>query len=270
MDTVFIDNEVWVRIGVFVAVLAAMLGWQAARPLRRASRPWVRRWFANLGLVAVDAVVVRLLFPVAAVGTALIAAENGWGLFNAVDVPAWLAIGISLIVLDAAIYLQHVAVHKIPVLWRLHRVHHTDVDFDATTALRFHPIEIALSMVYKMALVAALGAPAAAVILFEVILNGMALFNHGNVSLPTRLDAILRRLLVTPDMHRVHHSVHRDETDSNYGFNLSLWDRVFGTYRAQPRDGHLGMRIGNEAFRAPEETSLWRLILQPFRRSQPS
>ncbi len=270
MDALFIDNEAGSRLGVFAAVLAAMLTWQFARPLRPASRPWARRWLANLGLVAVDALVVRLLFPVAAVGAALIAAENGWGLFSAVDAPVWLAIVVSVVVLDAAIYLQHVVFHKVPVLWRLHRVHHTDVDFDATTALRFHPIEIGLSMVFKMVLVVALGAPAAAVILFEVILNAMALFNHGNVSLPPRLDTRLRRVLVTPDMHRVHHSVYRDETDSNFGFNLSIWDRLFGTYRVEPRDGHLGMRIGTDVFRAPEETSLWRLIVQPFRRPQPS
>lgn len=223
-----------------------------------------RRWVANLGLVAVDTGILRLVFPLAAVGAALTANARGWGLFNTIEAPPWLAVAITLIALDLAIYAQHVAFHKIPLLWRLHRVHHTDTALDATTGLRFHPIEIIASMLFKIALVFALGAPALAVVAFEVLLNALAMFNHANVYLPPRVDRALRRLIVTPDMHRVHHSIHRDETDSNYGFNLSIWDRLFGTYRAQPRDGHEAMALGIDAFRAPTDGALIRLLIQPF------
>lgn len=266
METVILSHEWALRLAAFAAVLAAMLAWEARRP-RRASGHGRRlqRWRTNLGLVAVDALVVRLGFPLAAVGAAVLAQERGWGLLNALDVPRWLAVAVALVILDLAIYAQHVAFHKVPVLWRLHRVHHCDVELDATTGLRFHPIEIALSMAFKIALVIALGAPAVAVIVFEVGLNALAMFNHANVRLPERIDRVLRRLVVTPDMHRVHHSIHRDETDSNYGFNLSVWDRLFGTYRAEPRDGHETMTLGLDTFRTPADGRLGRLLLQPFR-----
>jgi sterol desaturase/sphingolipid hydroxylase (fatty acid hydroxylase superfamily) len=265
MDTFVVNNEAWIRGGVFFSFLAIMLVWQAYEPFRAEVLPRARRWLANMGLVVVDALVLRLLFPILAVGAAITAQQQNWGVFNVLDVPLWLALIVSIVVLDAAIYFQHVVFHKVPVLWRLHRVHHSDVDFDVTTALRFHPIEIALSMAYKMALVIAIGVPPAAVIVFEVILNAMALFNHGNVRLPAPVDALLRRIIVTPDMHRVHHSVREPETNSNYGFNFSIWDKMFGTYRSQPRDGHEGMTIGLDAYRDPDETSLIRLITQPFR-----
>ncbi|MBL8260188.1 MAG: sterol desaturase family protein, partial [Candidatus Competibacteraceae bacterium] len=190
--------------------------------------------------------------------------SRGWGALRWLDAPFWLAFGLSLPLLDLVIYAQHVAFHKIPALWRLHQMHHTDLDFDVTTALRFHPLEIALSMLIKLAAVIALGAPAAAVMLFEVILNAAAMFNHGNARLPLALDRALRQIIVTPDMHRVHHSVHRDETDSNFGFNLSWWDRLFGTYRDQPRDGHAGMTIGLHYFRDWRAIRLHGLLLQPL------
>jgi sterol desaturase/sphingolipid hydroxylase (fatty acid hydroxylase superfamily) len=265
MESFVLSHDMALRFASFAAVLAAMTAWEAWRPRRaRAGYGRLKRWSANLGLVALDALLVRLIFPLAAVGAAVLAEARGWGLFNTVELPAWLAIAITLLILDLTIYGQHVAFHKVPLLWRLHRVHHSDVDLDATTGLRFHPIEIALSMALKIALVIALGAPALAVILFEVGLNAFAMFNHANVHLPERLDRVLRRLIVTPDMHRVHHSIHRDETDSNYGFNLSLWDRIFGTYRAQPRDGHEGMTIGLDVFRSASEGTLRRLLIQPF------
>ena len=260
-----VSNEMALRLAAFAAVLAAMMAWERFRPRRLRSacdRP--QRWRANFGLVAIDAIAVRLIFPAAAVGAAALAEARGWGLLNALEVPAWLAFAIALVILDLAIYAQHVAFHKVPLLWRLHRVHHSDVDLDVTTGLRFHPVEIVLSMAFKMALVLALGAPVAAVIVFEVVLNATAMFNHANVHLPRRLDRAARRLIVTPDMHRVHHSIHRDETDSNYGFNLSVWDRLFETYRAQPRDGHQAMRIGLEVFRDPGDGSLRRLLTQPL------
>ena len=220
----------------------------------------------NLGLVALNTMLLRLLFPAAAVGMAAFAAEQGWGLLNYSAPPLWLALIVSVIVLDFVIWLQHVMVHAIPVLWRVHRVHHADPDYDLTTGARFHPIEIVLSMLIKFAAIIVLGPPAVAVILFEVLLNATAMFNHGNVRLPTRVDRILRWLVVTPDMHRVHHSVEDDETNSNFGFNLPWWDRLFGTYRDQPRAGHVRMTIGIHGYRHPRDvTWLPGLLALPFR-----
>lgn len=241
-----LDHEPLIRVGCFLGVLLPMALWEWRCPRRVLRLPRRRRWPFNLGLVVLNSLVVRWLLPVLAVGAAWHAEANGWGLFNALGVPFWLACVMSLLLLDLAIYGQHVAFHKLPLLWRLHRLHHADQDFDVTTALRFHPLEILLSMLFKLALVVTLGVPAVAVLLFEVLLNATAMFNHGNVRLSLAVDRWLRRMLVTPDMHRVHHSVYRDETDSNFGFNLPWWDRLFGTYRAQPRDGHEAMRIGLE------------------------
>ena len=257
-------NEPMIRLACFFAVLLAMMLWEWRKPRRALSLPRARRWPANLGIIVVDSVVLRLVFPVLAVGAAELAAARGWGLFHGLNAPFWLALPASLLILDLAIYTQHVVFHKVAVLWRLHRMHHTDLDFDVTTALRFHPLEIVLSMLIKLVLVTLLGVPAVAVMLFEVILNATAMFNHGNVGLPRRLDRALRWILVTPDMHRVHHSIRPEETDSNFGFNLPWWDRLFGTYRDQPRDGHTGMRIGLEYFRDRRAIGLDALLLQPF------
>ncbi|HSF65007.1 MAG TPA: sterol desaturase family protein, partial [Paracoccaceae bacterium] len=225
------------RLGVFLAVLAVMAAWELAAPLRRAEVPRVIRWSNNIGLVALDTAIVRLVFPLAAVGVAAWAQGAGFGLLQWLALPGWLAVPLAMVALDLGIWAQHVLFHKVPWLWRLHRVHHADTHFDVTTGVRFHPIEILVSMAIKMALVAALGAPVLAVLLFEIMLSAGALFTHANLSLPARMDAALRRVIVTPDMHRIHHSVRRVETDSNYGFNLSVWDRLFGTYRAVPQDG---------------------------------
>ncbi|MEH6876494.1 MAG: sterol desaturase family protein [Candidatus Competibacter sp.] len=257
-------NEPIIRLACFFAVLLAMMLWERRKPRRALSLPRARRWPANLGIIVVDSIVLRLVFPVLAVGAAELAAARGWGLFHGLNAPFWLALPASLLILDLAIYTQHVVFHKVAVLWRLHRVHHTDLDFDVTTALRFHPLEIVLSMLIKLVLVTLLGVPAVAVMLFEVILNATAMFNHGNVGLPRRLDRVLRWILVTPDMHRIHHSIRPEETDSNFGFNLPWWDRLFGTYRDQPRDGHTGMRIGLEYFRDRRAIGLYALLLQPF------
>ena len=212
-----------------------------------------------------NTVLLRLLFPAAAVGMAAFAAEQGWGLLNYFQVSLWLAVPLAVVALDFVIWLQHVMVHAVPVLWRLHRVHHADLDYDLTTGARFHPIEIIFSMLIKFATIVVLGPPVVAVILFEVILNGMAMFNHGNVRLPARLDGVLRWLVVTPDMHRVHHSVEDDEANSNFGFNLSCWDRLFGTYRDQPRGGHEGMTIGIRTFRDPRRCArLPGMLAMPF------
>jgi sterol desaturase/sphingolipid hydroxylase (fatty acid hydroxylase superfamily) len=260
-----LQNEPVIRLAAFLAILGAMAIWEIAAPRRRREFPRFLRWSNNLGLVVLDAALVRLLFPVVAVGLAVMAAENGWGLFNIVDVPGWVAVLVSLLVLDLAIYLQHVMFHAVPALWRLHRMHHADLEFDVTTGLRFHPVEILLSMAIKLAVVMALGPPAVAVLVFEVLLNGSAMFNHSNVRLPERVDALLRLVIVTPDMHRVHHSILPSETNSNFGFNVPWWDRLLGTYRAQPRAGHEGMTIGIEQFRTRRDLWLDRMLVQPLR-----
>jgi sterol desaturase/sphingolipid hydroxylase (fatty acid hydroxylase superfamily) len=220
---------------------------------------------SNLGILVADVLAVRLLLPTAAAGVALVAAERGFGLFHVIGLPFWLAAPIGFLALDLVIYGQHVMFHHVPWLWRLHRMHHADLDIDVTTGVRFHPVEILLSLVIKIATVALLGIPAAAVVCFEVVLNATSMFNHANASLPRWLDRVARLMLVTPDMHRVHHSILRQETDSNFGFNLPWWDRLFGTYRAEPRAGHDGMTIGLPVFRDPGELRLDRLLTQPFR-----
>lgn len=265
MDEVLLTHEPLIRLGFFVGVLALMAGWELLAPRRPQAIGRVLRWPNNLGIVVVDTLLLRLVFPTAAVGFALFVEERGWGLFNAVAMPGWLALVASVLILDFAIYLQHVLFHAVPALWRLHRMHHTDLEFDVTTGLRFHPVEILISMGIKLAVVAALGPPAAAVLIFEVLLNATSMFNHGNVRIPTGLDRVLRCFVVTPDMHRVHHSVLPHETNSNFGFNLPWWDRLLGTYRAQPGAGHEGMTIGIGLFREPRELRLDRLLLQPFR-----
>ncbi|MBK5962650.1 fatty acid hydroxylase [Thiocystis minor] len=240
--------------------------WELRAPRRALSVSKLRRWSANLGLVVLNTLLLRLAFPVAAVGLAATATSHGWGLLNQIALPAGVELVLALVALDLAIWAQHVFFHAVPALWRLHRVHHADLDYDLTTGARFHPIEILLSMLIKFAAILVLGPSVVAVILFEVILNGMAMFNHGNVGLTERLDRPLRWLLVTPDMHRVHHSVAADEANSNFGFNLSLWDRLFGTYRDQPRGGHRSMTIGIEDLRDPRRVcGLPGMLLLPFR-----
>jgi sterol desaturase/sphingolipid hydroxylase (fatty acid hydroxylase superfamily) len=259
-------QEAGVRLTFFLAVFAAMAVWELLAPRRPLSVSKAVRWTNNIGLVVLNTVLLRLLFPAAAVGMATFAAAHGWGLFNYVELPYWLAVTISVIVMDFMIWLQHVMVHAIPVFWRLHRVHHADPDYDLTTGTRFHPIEIILSMLIKFATIAVLGPPVLAVIVFEVLLNATAMFNHGNVRLPARVDRLLRWLVVTPDMHRVHHSVEDDETNSNFGFNLPWWDRLLGTYRDQPRGGHTGMTIGIRGYDQARDVSwLPGLLVLPFR-----
>lgn len=257
-------QEPWVRLGVFMTVFLAMAAWELLAPRRRPTLYKPYRWINNLGIVVLDTIAVRVLFPTAAVGSALLAAQAGWGLFNVLPIQAGWAIVISVVLLDLAIWAQHVAFHAVPVLWRLHRMHHADVDFDVTTGLRFHPLEIVLSMLIKIAIVIAFGIPPIAVLIFELLLNASSLFNHGNVRLPRALDSVLRWLIVTPDMHRVHHSWDMAETNTNFGFNLSLWDRLFRTYRHDAKDGQEKMTIGLHEFRAAGDQRLDRLLLQPF------
>jgi sterol desaturase/sphingolipid hydroxylase (fatty acid hydroxylase superfamily) len=249
----------------FLTVFAGVSLWETLAPRRDRALDRGRRWSANLGLLLVDIGVLRILAPGTAIGTAYAAHANGWGLASALELPPWVVVLASVALLDLVIYFQHVAFHAVPTLWRLHRVHHADIDFDVTTGIRFHPAEILISTFLKCAAIAAIGAPAAAVIAFEVLLNAASLFNHANASLPVWLERPLRWLLVTPDMHRVHHSIEYDESSSNFGFSLSWWDRLFGTYRAQPRLEHARMAIGVDAFRQPGDERLDQLLIQPLR-----
>jgi len=259
-------HEPFIRLGVFAAVFVAMALWELAAPRRRQGVSRSLRWPNNIGLVVIDTGFVRILFPTAAVCLALVGEARGFGLLNLVALSYWAMVIVAVVLLDLTIYLQHVLFHAVPALWRMHRVHHADLDIDVTTGVRFHPFEIAVSMLIKLGAVAALGAPAVSVLAFEVLLNATSMFNHGNVRIPPRLDAVLRWILVTPDMHRVHHSLDPNETNSNFGFNLPWWDRLFGTYRPQPAAGHEAMTIGIEQFRDPRELVIDRLLLQPFRK----
>ena len=259
-------NETAIRLGFFVGMLALIGAWEIVAPRRALTLSKAQRWPGNLGLVALNTVLLRLIFPLAGAGMAAFCAENGWGILNHFQVPAILTVPLAVIALDFVIWLQHVMVHAVPLFWRLHRVHHADPDYDVTTGARFHPLEIVLSMLIKFAAIVVLGPPVVAVVIFEVLLNATAMFNHGNIGLPARLDRILRWVVVTPDMHRVHHSIEDDETNSNFGFNLPWWDRLFGTYRDQPRAGQIGMTIGIRDHGDPREVSrLDGMLLLPFR-----
>jgi sterol desaturase/sphingolipid hydroxylase (fatty acid hydroxylase superfamily) len=257
--------DMHIRLIAFLAVFVVMAAAEILWPRRTQLLAKSRRWPHNIGIAFLNILLVRFCLPITLVGFAVVVSENRWGLLSMTDFPVIVKIALSLVLLDLVIYGQHVAFHNIPILWRLHRVHHADTEIDVTTALRFHPIEIMVSMGIKFAAVAAIGAPAEAVLLFEIILNACAMFNHGNIRLPSGMDNILRRILVTPDMHRVHHSAIKCETNSNYGFNISLWDRLFGTYRAQPEHGHEGMMIGLREFRESGEAKINKLLTQPFR-----
>ena len=259
------EYEPLIRLAAFLGVFGAVAVWEARFPRRRRALNRLARWPHNLGLLAVDIITLRLLAPGAAIAVAFAGEARGWGLLNALAMPGWSAALLAVVLLDLAIYFQHVMFHAVPTLWRLHRVHHADLDFDVTTGIRFHPLEILISTAIKCAAVAAIGAPVVAVVIFEVLLNATAMFNHANASVAQPFERWLRWLVVTPDMHRVHHSLRYEESSSNFGFNLPWWDRIFGTYRAQPKAGHEAMTIGVDAFRAPKELRLDRLLVQPFR-----
>jgi len=262
-----VDNEKTIRPAVFIGMLVIMGLWEVLIPMRERTLTRLLRWSNNLGLVVLNTAVLRFIFPAAAVGVAAYVEANNWGLMNYYDIPFVYAVVVCVIAQDFIIYLQHVLVHAVPALWRLHRVHHADPDFDMTTGLRFHPFEIILSMLIKFAAIVVLGAPVLAVIIFELLLNAGAMFNHGNIRLPKALDTLLRWIIVTPDMHRVHHSVEDDEANSNFGFCLTWWDRLFGTYIDQPRHGHTDMQIGIHHYNDPKQVSwLHGMLTLPFRR----
>jgi sterol desaturase/sphingolipid hydroxylase (fatty acid hydroxylase superfamily) len=263
VEQILPNHEVLFRLGAFVVVLVLMLLWEALNPRRQPLLGWSRR-LNNLALVGLDVLLVRLLLPIATVTVAEISVARGWGLFNIIDTGFWISFILSLLLMDLVIYGQHVITHHIPILWRIHRVHHTDLDFDVTTALRFHPFEIILSMLLKFFFIALFGAPVVAVIVFEIILNISSMFNHSNIQIPASIDRLLRWFIVTPDMHRVHHSVIKVETNSNYGFNIPWWDYIFRTYRPQPSAGQIKMRIGLNEFQGDKVVFLHWLLLQPF------
>lgn len=258
------ETNTLIRAGAFVGVFVILSAAEVFTPRRRLTTSKSRRWFANLIIVALNPMAIALVYPVLPVGVALLAAEQGWGLLNQWTLPDWIEVIIAVVVLDFTVYAQHVMHHAIPALWRLQMMHHADLDIDMTTGLRFHPIEIIISMAIKLSAVAALGAPPLAVLIFEVALNTTSMFNHSNIRVPEKVDRALRWILVTPDMHRVHHSVIIRETNSNFGFNLPWWDRLLGTYKAQPAKGHMDMLIGLSQFRDPQKLSLPRLLILPF------
>ena len=260
-----VENEINIRLGFFFGVFIVMALWEIVAPRRQLLIPKAMRWGNNIALVFLNSVILRLLFPAAAVGMAAFVEHHSWGIFNYFDVPIMITVIASVIIMDGIVYLQHVMVHAVPVLWRLHRVHHADPDFDVTTGARFHPLEIILSMLIKFSVIITLGPPIIAVIIFEVLLSTTAMFNHSNVHLNLTLDKYLRLLVVTPDMHRVHHSIHADETNSNFGFNLPWWDRLFGTYKDQPEAGHEKMIIGIHEYNQPNQvTWLHKMLWLPF------
>ncbi len=260
-----LEHEPLIRLLAFAGVLVLMAILELVIPRRPVTIPRLQRWPGNLGIQVLNALMLRLVFPGVAVGFALAYQAQGSGLLNAWNGPGWLAFALALLLLDLSIYVQHLLAHKVPLLWRLHRMHHSDMHLDATSALRFHPLEILFSMLWKAVVLWLLGAPPEAVLAFEVLLNGMAMFNHANIAIPEKADRWLRWLLVTPDMHRIHHSVQWEETNSNFGFNLSIWDRLANTYRADPVGGQLGMTLGLPQFRQPDDSRLDRLLLQPLR-----
>ena len=260
-------NEGKLRLGFFFGILIVMAIWEVISPRRELSIDKSTRWLSNLGIVVLNTIVLRLLFPAAAVGVALYASKKGYGLFNTIELPFTLVIILSVLLMDMLIYWQHRIFHSVPLFWRIHRMHHADQDIDVTTGSRFHPVEIVLSMLIKFAAVLLLGIPIVAIIIFEIVLNLTAMFNHSNVNLPLSLDKVIRKLIVTPDMHRVHHSVIAKETNSNFGFNLSIWDKLFGSYIAQPSEGHLAMTIGLNEYRDSRVSQrIDEMLLIPFKK----
>ncbi len=264
-----LDHEWFVRLTAFTLTLTAMVIWERVAPRRMAVMPRLRRWKNNLALFFIDVATARIIFPAAVVGFAIFAEARGIGVLPMLELPFWIAIAASVVLLDFTIYLQHLVFHALPLFWRLHQVHHADIDFDVTTGVRFHPLEILLSIGIKFLIIVTLGPPVVAVLIFEALLNVTAMFNHSNIALPNRLDKVLRALIVTPDMHRIHHSIERIETDSNFGFCFSVWDRLMGTYREAPALGHAAMVIGVPEFRDPEQVvTLKGMLTIPFRKNK--
>ncbi|MCB0343379.1 MAG: sterol desaturase family protein [Bdellovibrionales bacterium] len=253
------------RLYISVGTLVIIILWELISPKRKLTQLRRQRWTSNIAIIVISTLLVRVLLPVIAIDVAFLASEKQWGLLNQVEWSFWGEIIFAFVVLDFTIYWQHYFFHKVPLLWRLHRVHHSDVDFDVTTGNRFHPIEILLSMGIKMGVVLLVGAPVLSVLFFEIVLNAVTLFNHGNINLPKPVDKVLRYLIVPPDMHRIHHSTIQKETDSNFSFNFPIWDHLFKTYCAEPKGGQAGMHIGLDDIREPKYSlSLWGMLKTPF------
>jgi len=259
-----VNNEIVIRIACFLGIFALIAIWELITPRRVLTTSKTKRWFGNLGIVGLTSLAAQLVMPIMPVAMALVVQKNGWGLLNTLNISFPLTVIAGVIILDFAIYIQHVMFHALPILWRFHMMHHADLDYDLTTGLRFHPIEIILSVCIKLAVIAAFGPSALAVIIFEILLNATATFNHGNIYIPGPIDRVLRLFVVTPDMHRVHHSVTIRETNCNFGFNMPWWDRLFGTYRPQPAAGHEGMTIGLSQFRDSGRLTLPWMLALPF------
>ncbi len=269
MLSFILDNQFVVRLSALLTIVFLVASWEIIKPRRPLSMSKLLRWTNNWLISILNSVLLSLVFPILAVGVAMLADERNWGLFNLLEVPALASIPMFILAFDFTIYWQHRLYHWMPVLWRLHRMHHADPDFDVSTGIRFHPVSIILSMLIKMCVVVLLGPPALAVLVSEVLLNVTSMFNHGNILIPPRVDKLLRLFLVTPDMHRVHHSVIAKETNSNFGFNFPWWDRVFGSYRDQPRGGHVAMEIGQRGFQNARDQTLHRLVLHPLYKQEP-
>jgi sterol desaturase/sphingolipid hydroxylase (fatty acid hydroxylase superfamily) len=261
---VFFEYESFIRLGAFLGIFALLTVWEIASPRRQLLQLRHFRWFSNLGLMITSSILVRFVFPTAAVGIAILAEEHQWGFLYYLDLPWLVHFGVAFILMDLSIYFQHVMFHSLPLFWRFHRVHHSDLDCDISTGLRFHPFEILISMLIKFLTIAAVGIPVLTVVVFEIILNAASMFTHSNIKIPSKIDSVLRWLVVTPDMHRIHHSINENETNSNFGFFISLWDHIFGTYICQPEAGHLNMQIGLNEFREPKWQNLRWLIYLPF------
>ncbi len=264
MQELWSEYEALIRISSFAIVLVLLLVWERLAPRRPLSQPRMVRWWANIGLILWGTVLVRFVFPTAAVGIAVMVEQNGWGLLNYIQLPYAARVLVAFVLLDTSVYFQHVMFHVLPLLWRFHRVHHTDLDLDVSTGVRFHPVEILISMLVKFMTIAALGAPMLAVVIFEIVLNASSMFTHSNIRMPALMERVIRWVFVTPDMHRIHHSVSENETNSNFGFNISLWDRLFGTYRHAPRLGQEDMVLGLDNFHEPRWQSLRGLLYLPF------
>ena len=264
IDSVSIYHEPYIRLAFFATIFALVAVVELFAPRRTLVASQQKRWINNILLSLTDTIILRLVFPIFPVGVAIICSGKGWGIFNFIPMPLWLAIISGVVLLDMVIYFQHRMFHLVPIIWRLHKVHHIDQDIDVTTGLRFHPLEMILSMIIKIIAVIIIGAPAVSVVIFEILLNGTTMFNHGNLYIPAFIDRIIRLLIVTPDMHRVHHSVIMKETNSNFSFNFSFWDRIFGTYLAQPENGHLQMKIGLTGYQESKYLQLWPMLIIPF------
>ena len=267
MNNLIADSESSIRLAIFLGMFLLLAIAEVLFPRRKPAYSKPKRWLSNLGISALNTLVVRISFPIAGVAAAMLAQERQWGLLNQLPLAAWLNILVFLLLFDLAIYWQHRLFHVVPWLWRFHRMHHTDVDYDLTTGSRFHPCSILISAAIKIALVIVLGASAAAILTAEVVLNVTAMFNHSNLKLPQSMDHKLRKILVTPDMHRIHHSTDSIEHNANFGFNFPWWDRIFGSYLDQPKMSHEDMDIGITGFQERKSIDIFTLLIQPFTKS---